>query len=69
MTTPLRLPFEKEIYELEDLLAKLEADANGATSEEVRRIRRPEGSNWYFHKAALTPEGRQIGRASCRERV
>jgi acetyl-CoA carboxylase carboxyl transferase subunit alpha len=40
MTTPQRLPFEKEIYELEDLLAKLEADANGATSEEVRRIRR-----------------------------
>src|SRR6516165_4990451 len=40
MTTPQRLPFEKEIYELEDLLAKLEADANGAASEEVRRIRR-----------------------------
>jgi acetyl-CoA carboxylase carboxyl transferase subunit alpha len=40
MTTPQRLPFEKEIYELEDLLAKLEADANGAASEEVRHIRR-----------------------------
>jgi acetyl-CoA carboxylase carboxyl transferase subunit alpha len=40
MTTPQRLPFEKEIYELEDLLAKLEADGNGAASEEVRRIRR-----------------------------
>jgi len=40
MTTPQRLPFEKEIYELEELLAKLEADANGAASEEVRRIRR-----------------------------
>jgi acetyl-CoA carboxylase carboxyl transferase subunit alpha len=37
---PKRLPFEKEIYELEDLLAKLEADAGGAGSEEVRRIRR-----------------------------
>ncbi len=40
MTPPLRLPFEKEIYELEDLLAKLEADGNGAAGEEVRRIRR-----------------------------
>jgi acetyl-CoA carboxylase carboxyl transferase subunit alpha len=40
MTTLQRLPFEKEIYELEDLLAKLEADAGGAVSEEVRRIRR-----------------------------
>src|SRR5262249_12047019 len=38
--TPLRLPFEKEIYELEDLLARLEGDANAAASEEVRRIRR-----------------------------
>ena len=38
MTTPQRLPFEKEIYELEDLLAKLEADANGAASEEVRHL-------------------------------
>jgi len=37
---PLRLPFEKEIYELEDLLAKLEGDAAGAAGEEVRRIRR-----------------------------
>ena len=26
---PLRLPFEKEIYEMEELLAQLEADANG----------------------------------------
>lgn len=40
MTTPLRLPFEKEIYDLEDLLTRLEADANGAAGEEVRRIRR-----------------------------
>jgi acetyl-CoA carboxylase carboxyl transferase subunit alpha len=40
MTSPLRLPFEKEIHDLENLLAKLEADANGAASEEVRRIRR-----------------------------
>jgi acetyl-CoA carboxylase carboxyl transferase subunit alpha len=37
-----RLPFEKEIYEMEELLAKLEADANGrlASSEEIRRMRR-----------------------------
>ncbi len=40
MSTPQRLPFEKEIYELEDLLARLEADAMGAASEEIRRIRR-----------------------------
>jgi acetyl-CoA carboxylase carboxyl transferase subunit alpha len=37
-----RLPFEKEIYEMEDLLAKLEADASGrpGSSEEIRRMRR-----------------------------
>src|SRR5437016_2735914 len=37
-----RLPFEKEIYEMEDLLAKLEADAGGrrSNSEEIRRTRR-----------------------------
>jgi acetyl-CoA carboxylase carboxyl transferase subunit alpha len=37
-----RLSFEKEIYEKEDLLAKLEAGANGqmSASEEVRRMRR-----------------------------
>ena len=41
MTTPQRLPFEKEIYELEDLLAKLEARCERrAASEEIRRIRR-----------------------------
>jgi acetyl-CoA carboxylase carboxyl transferase subunit alpha len=36
------LPFEKEIAEMEDLLARLEASATGpmGTSEEVRRIRR-----------------------------
>lgn len=37
---PQRLPFEKEIYELEDLLTKLEADSNGLVTEEVRRLRR-----------------------------
>ena len=39
---PHRLPFEKEIYEMEDLLAKLEAGADGPlnSSAEVRRIRR-----------------------------
>jgi acetyl-CoA carboxylase carboxyl transferase subunit alpha len=37
-----RLPFEKEIYEMEDLLAKLEGDGDKrpGTSDEVRRIRR-----------------------------
>ena len=37
-----RLPFEAEIYEMEDLLAKLEATANGqlGASEEIRRMRR-----------------------------
>jgi acetyl-CoA carboxylase carboxyl transferase subunit alpha len=37
-----RLPFETEIYEMEDLLAKLEANANGqvVASEEIRRMRR-----------------------------
>jgi hypothetical protein len=39
---PQRLPFEKEIYEMEDLLARLEAGSNGrlASSEEIRRMRR-----------------------------
>jgi acetyl-CoA carboxylase carboxyl transferase subunit alpha len=39
---PQRLSFEKPIYEMEDLLAKLEANVNGplSGSEEVRRIRR-----------------------------
>ncbi len=36
------LPFEKEIHEMEELLAQLEAHTNGqlGTSEEVRRLRR-----------------------------
>jgi acetyl-CoA carboxylase carboxyl transferase subunit alpha len=39
---PQRLPFEKEIYEMEELLAKLEASAAGrlGASDEVRRMRR-----------------------------
>jgi acetyl-CoA carboxylase carboxyl transferase subunit alpha len=39
---PQRLPFEKEIYEMEELLAKLEAggDDRTASSDEVRRMRR-----------------------------
>src|SRR5438105_6648679 len=39
---PQRLPFEKEIYEMEDLLAKLEAGGDGrlSSSEEIRRMRR-----------------------------
>jgi acetyl-CoA carboxylase carboxyl transferase subunit alpha len=42
MTPQHRLPFEAEIYELEDLLARLEAGAGDhlASSEEIRRIRR-----------------------------
>jgi acetyl-CoA carboxylase carboxyl transferase subunit alpha len=37
-----RLPFEMEIYDLEELLERLEASANGqlSSSEEIRRIRR-----------------------------
>jgi acetyl-CoA carboxylase carboxyl transferase subunit alpha len=39
---PQRLSFEKEIYEMEDLLARLEAPADGqaGASDEVRRMRR-----------------------------
>src|SRR5688500_8949423 len=39
---PHRLPFEKEIQEMEVLLARLEADADGqlAGNAEIRRIRR-----------------------------
>jgi acetyl-CoA carboxylase carboxyl transferase subunit alpha len=42
MSAQFRLPFEKEIYEMEDLLAKLEANLNGQLDggEEVRRMRR-----------------------------
>src|SRR5256885_887252 len=37
-----RLSFEKEIYEMEELLARLEANSNGdlGGSEEMRRLRR-----------------------------
>jgi acetyl-CoA carboxylase carboxyl transferase subunit alpha len=42
MAMPTRLPFEKEIYEMEELLARLEANAGGqvGSTEEIRRIRR-----------------------------
>jgi acetyl-CoA carboxylase carboxyl transferase subunit alpha len=42
MAAPSRLSFEKPIYDMEDLLAQLEASSDGqlAASEEVRRIRR-----------------------------
>src|SRR5437588_6245621 len=42
MPAPHRLSFEKEIYQMEDLLAQLEAGANGQvqSTEEVRRMRR-----------------------------
>lgn len=35
----IRLPFEKQIYEIEDALAKLEADGNG-NADAIRRMRR-----------------------------
>ena len=35
-----RLPFEKEIYEMEELLARLEVKQGPGAGEEVRRIRR-----------------------------
>jgi acetyl-CoA carboxylase carboxyl transferase subunit alpha len=42
MASKNRLPFEKEIYEIEDQLARLEANANGhvGSGEEIRRMRR-----------------------------
>ena len=42
MATKKQLPFEKEIYEMEDLLARLETNADGqvVAGEEVRRMRR-----------------------------
>src|ERR1700731_1478420 len=42
MSSQFRLSFEKEIYEMEELLAKLEANSDGRLdgSEEVRRMRR-----------------------------
>ena len=42
MATPYKLPFEKEIYEMEELLARLEASANGqvGAAKEIRRMRR-----------------------------
>ncbi len=42
MPSQYRLPFEKEIYEAEEALAKLEATANGqgGPADEVRRMRR-----------------------------
>jgi acetyl-CoA carboxylase carboxyl transferase subunit alpha len=42
MPSPYRLAFEKEIYEAEAVLAKLEATANGqaGSADEIRRMRR-----------------------------
>jgi acetyl-CoA carboxylase carboxyl transferase subunit alpha len=42
MAIPKYLPFEKDVQEMEELLARLESGANGAVapSEEIRRIRR-----------------------------
>src|SRR5438105_13877677 len=60
-----RLQFEKEICELEDLLAKLEAD--GGSSEEIRRMRRELLSIIKKKYSNLTPwETVQVAR--CGER-
>lgn len=42
MPPQTRLPFEKDIYQMEDLLAQVEANGNGrlGSSEEIRRMRR-----------------------------
>jgi acetyl-CoA carboxylase carboxyl transferase subunit alpha len=40
MPPQIRLPFEKEIYAMEDLLAQLEASGELGSSDEIRRIRR-----------------------------
>ena len=48
-----RLPFEKDISEMEELLAKLEAD--GGSSEEVRRMRRELISLMKKKYSSLTP--------------
>jgi acetyl-CoA carboxylase carboxyl transferase subunit alpha len=42
MATRKGLPFEEKIYEMEDLLARLEENANGqvGSAEEIRRMRR-----------------------------
>jgi acetyl-CoA carboxylase carboxyl transferase subunit alpha len=42
MATPVWLPFEKEIAEMQELLSRLEANATGpaGSSDEIRRIRR-----------------------------
>jgi acetyl-CoA carboxylase carboxyl transferase subunit alpha len=40
MAGPAPLPFEKEICEMEELLAKMEASQNGQASDEIRRMRR-----------------------------
>jgi acetyl-CoA carboxylase carboxyl transferase subunit alpha len=52
-----RLPFEKEICEMEELLAKLEADGGGrlGNSEEIRRIRRELVSLMKKKYSSLTP--------------
>ncbi len=54
---PQRLPFEKEIYEMEELLAKLEADASSrqGSNDEVRRIRRELASLKKKKYSSLTP--------------
>jgi acetyl-CoA carboxylase carboxyl transferase subunit alpha len=55
MPSPLRLPFEKDIYDMEDRLARLEADANEAANEEVRLMRRALVSLKRKTYSSLTP--------------
>lgn len=52
-----RLPFEKEIHEMEDLLARLESGSNGQAdhSEEIRRMRRDLVSMKRKKYSSLTP--------------
>jgi acetyl-CoA carboxylase carboxyl transferase subunit alpha len=42
MSTQYRLPFERDIYDMEELLARMEANSNAqpGSSDEIRRIRR-----------------------------
>jgi acetyl-CoA carboxylase carboxyl transferase subunit alpha len=67
-----RLPFETEIYELEELLAQLEASGNGqaAAGEEIRRIRRELASLKRKIYSSLTPwQTVQVARHEDRPRM
>src|SRR5688572_480066 len=57
MALPHILPFEKDIYAMEELLAKLEArqDEEGSTADEIRRMRRDLASLTRKIYSNLTP--------------